>query len=161
MLVNNAGVGFGAPVAEITTKRLDMMLDLNVRAIVLFYRECVPMLRATAAEHGGAQVINTASIAGTSGQPWLSVYSATKAAVINFTEAMHKELAADGIKNTALCPAFVDTPMTDFAKSHGVAAEAMITPRDIAESVRFLLALSPACIVPEIRFIRPEQDGAL
>src|SRR3712207_7257977 len=38
--VNNAGVGIGAPVAEIATKRLDMQLDLNLRAIVLFYREC-------------------------------------------------------------------------------------------------------------------------
>lgn len=161
VLVNNAGVGFGAPVAETKTSRLDMMLDLNVRAIVIFYRECVPMLRAAAAEHGGAHVINTASIAGANGQPWLSVYSATKAAVINFTEAMHKELVADGIKNTALMPAFVDTPMTDFVKSQGLEAEAMITPQDIAESVRFLLRLSPSCIVPEIRFIRPQQDGAL
>ena len=72
---------------------------------------------------------------------------------------MNKELSNDGIKNTALCPAFVDTPMTDFAKANGVDAEAMITPQDIAESVRFLLTLSPACIVPEIQFIRPGETG--
>src|SRR6195952_1435535 len=48
VLVNNAGVGIGAPVAEIQTKRLDMQLDVNLRAIVLFYRECVEMLRAAA-----------------------------------------------------------------------------------------------------------------
>ena len=49
VLVNNAGVGIGAPVAEIQTKRLDMQLDVNLRSIVLFYRECVELLRAARA----------------------------------------------------------------------------------------------------------------
>jgi NAD(P)-dependent dehydrogenase (short-subunit alcohol dehydrogenase family) len=153
VLINNAGVGIGAPVAEIQTKRLDMQLDLNIRSIVLFYRETVDLLRAAAKENGTAQVVNTASIAGKRGQPWLSVYSATKGAVVNFTEAMHKELSPEGIKSTALCPGFVDTPMTEFVKGSVPAAE-MITPRDIAESVRLLLKVSPACIIPEIQFIR-------
>ncbi len=67
---------------------------------------------------------------------------------------MNKELGTQGIKSTALCPAFVDTPMTDFVKEH-VAPELMIRPEDVAESVRYLLKTSPACIVPEIMFIRP------
>lgn len=159
VLVNNAGVGIGAAVGDIQTKKLDMMLDLNIRSIVLFYRECVPMLREAGAEHRKALVVNTASIAGKSGQAWLSVYSATKAAVVNFTEAMHKELSNDGIRNTALCPGFVDTPMTDFAKANGIEAETMIQPQDIAESVRFLLTVSPACVVPEIQFIRPGDSA--
>ena len=96
VLVNNAGVGVGAPVGEIDTKKLDIQLDLNLRSIILFYRECVDLLRAAGAEHRRALVINTASISGKSGQPWLSVYSATKGAVINFTEAMHKELSERG-----------------------------------------------------------------
>lgn len=154
VLVNNAGVGIGAPVAEIQTKRLDMQLDVNLRSIVLFYRECVELLRAAAKEHGTAQVVNTASISGKRGQPWLSVYSATKAGVVGWTEAMNKELATEGIKSCALCPAFVDTPMTDFAKAGGVAPEAMITTDDIAESVRLLLKVSSACLVPEIIFER-------
>jgi NAD(P)-dependent dehydrogenase (short-subunit alcohol dehydrogenase family) len=155
VLVNNAGVGIGAPVGEIQSKRLDMQLDVNLRTIVLFYRECVELLRAAAAEHKGAQVVNTSSISGKRGQAWLSVYSATKAGVVGWTEAMNKELAPEGIKSCALCPAFVDTPMTEFAKAGGVPAEAMITTQDIAESVRMLLRLSPACLVPEIIFERP------
>jgi NAD(P)-dependent dehydrogenase (short-subunit alcohol dehydrogenase family) len=155
VLVNNAGVGIGAPVAEIQTKRLDMQLDVNLRAIVLFYRECAELLRAAGAEHRNALVVNTASISGKRGQAWLSVYSATKAGVVGWTEAMNKELASEGIKSCALCPAFVDTPMTEFAKAGGVPAEAMITTQDIAESVRMLLKLSPACVVPEIIFERP------
>jgi len=67
-----------------------------------------------------------------------------------------KEIGKEGIKSTALCPAFVDTPMTDFVKEH-VPAEEMIRPEDIAESVRFLLRVSPACVVPEIMFVRPGE----
>jgi len=154
VLVNNAGVGVGSAVADIETKRLDMQLNINIRSIVLFYRETVDLLRAAGAEHKEALVVNTSSISGKRAEAWLSVYSATKHAVVGWTEAMNKELGAEGIKSIALCPAFVDTPMTDFVKEH-VAAEDMIRPQDIAESVRFMLRVSPACVVPEIMFVRP------
>ncbi len=156
VLVNNAGVGVGAPVGDIATKRLDMQLDINLRSIVLFYRECLDMLKAAAAEHKSALVVNTSSISGKRGEAWLSVYSAAKHGVVGWTEAMNKELGGEGIKSTALCPAFVDTPMTDFVKEH-VRPEDMIRPADIAESVRFLLRVSPACVVPEIMFVRPGE----
>jgi len=157
VLVNNAGVGIGAAVADIETKRLDMQLDINLRSIVLFYRECVGMLREAGAEHRGAVVVNTSSISGKRGEAWLSVYSAAKHGVVGWTEAMNKELGSEGIKSTALCPAFVDTPMTDFAKQH-VPAEQMITPADVAESVRYLLRVSPMCLIPEIMFLRPGAE---
>ncbi len=156
VLVNNAAVGIGAAVGETETKKLDMQLDVNLRAIVLFYRECVEMLRSAGAEHRNALVINTASIAGKSGQAWLAVYAATKFGVVGYTQAMNKELGADGIKSCALCPGFVDTAMTDFVKGQ-VSPEEMIQPRDIAEAVRALLRMSPACVVPEIMFTRPGQ----
>jgi NAD(P)-dependent dehydrogenase (short-subunit alcohol dehydrogenase family) len=156
VLVNCAGVGFGAPVAEMVTKRVDLQLDVNLRAPVLFYRECADLLRAAGAEHGTALVVNLSSISGKSGQPWLSVYSATKAALIAFTQAMNKELAEAGVKSVALAPGFVDTPMTDFVKGQ-VPAEEMIRTDDIAEAVRFLLRLSRWCLVPEIVFQRPSE----
>ncbi len=154
VLVNNAGVGIGAPVADILTKHLDMQLSVNLRSIVLFYRECLSMLKEAGAEHSNALVVNTSSISGKRAEAWLSVYSATKHGVVGWTEAMNKELGSQGIKSTALCPAFVDTPMTDFAKGQ-VPAKDMIRPEDIAESVRFLLRLTPACVVPEMMFVRP------
>jgi len=157
VLVNNAGVGVGAPVGEIETKRLDMQLDINLRSIILFYRESLAMLKAAAAEHRSALVVNTSSISGKRGQAWLSVYSASKHGVVGWTEAMNKELGADGIKSTALCPAFVDTPMTDFAKGQ-VKPEDMIRPEDIAEAVRYLLKVSPACVIPEMMFVRPDDS---
>jgi NAD(P)-dependent dehydrogenase (short-subunit alcohol dehydrogenase family) len=154
VLVNNAGVGVGASVADIETKRLDMQLDINLRSIILFYRESISLLREAAAEHKNAIVLNTSSISGKRGEAWLSVYSAAKHGVVGWTEAMNKELGSEGIKSTALCPAFVDTPMTDFVKEH-VPAEEMIRPEDIAEAVRYLLKVSPACVIPEIMFLRP------
>jgi NAD(P)-dependent dehydrogenase (short-subunit alcohol dehydrogenase family) len=153
VLVNNAGVGIGAPVAEMVTKRIDMQIAVNLRAVILFYRECADLLRAAAAEHRNALVVNTSSISGKSGQAWLSVYSATKAAVIGWTQAMNKELNGDGVKSVALCPGFVDTPMTEFVREH-VPQDEMIQPADIAEAVRFLLRTSPYCVVPEIVFQR-------
>jgi short-subunit dehydrogenase len=156
VLVNNAGVGIGAAAHEQQTKFVDMQLDVNLRAIVIFYRECAELLRAAGAEHRSALVVNLASIAGKSPQPWLSVYSATKAAVIAYTQSMNKELNGDGIKSTAFCPGFVDTDMTDFVKGN-VPAEEMLRPEDIAEAVRFLLRVSPACVVPEIIFQRPGE----
>jgi NAD(P)-dependent dehydrogenase (short-subunit alcohol dehydrogenase family) len=156
VLVNNAGVGIGAAVGEHQTKYVDMQIAVNLRAIILLYRESVEMLRAAGAEHRNALVVNLSSIAGKSGQPWLSVYSATKAAVLGYTQAMNKELNGEGIKSVAFCPGFVDTDMTDFVKGTVDPSE-MMTPDDIAQAVRFLLRLSPACIVPEIVFQRPDE----
>jgi NAD(P)-dependent dehydrogenase (short-subunit alcohol dehydrogenase family) len=130
----------------LTTKYVDMQLGVNLRAVILMTRECLPMLKEAGTEHGKALIVNTASISGKAGQAWLSVYSATKAAVIGFSEATQMEVAGQGIQVTALAPAFVDTPMTEFVKET-VAADEMIRPEDIAEGVRFLLRTSPNCLV--------------
>jgi NAD(P)-dependent dehydrogenase (short-subunit alcohol dehydrogenase family) len=161
VLVNNAGLGVGSPIDDYETKALDMQLAINVRSYVLTTRETVGMLKEAGGEHRKALIVNTASIAGKSGQPWISVYSATKFAVVGFSQAMQKELAKDGIQVTALCPGFVDTPMTDWVKET-VKPEEMIRPEDIAESVRFLLRISPNCLIPEVVFTRPDEllEGA-
>jgi short-subunit dehydrogenase len=156
VLVNNAGVGIGAPAGEHQTKFVDLQLDVNLRAIVLFYRECLDLLRAAGQEHKNALVVNLASIAGKSPSAWLSVYSATKAAVLAYTQAMNKELNGDGIKSTAFAPGFVDTDMTDFAKQN-VPAEEMLKTSDIGEALRFLLRISPAAVIPEVIFQRPGE----
>jgi NAD(P)-dependent dehydrogenase (short-subunit alcohol dehydrogenase family) len=157
VLVNNGGVGVGAAAGEHQTKLVDMQLDVNLRAVVLMYREALELLRAAGAEHRLAQVVNVASIAGKKPAAWLSVYSAAKAGVIAYTHAMNRELGADGIRSVALCPGWVDTDMTDFLK-HEVRPEQVIRPADVASAVRFVLRLSPAAVVPEIVFERP-GDG--
>jgi short-subunit dehydrogenase len=156
VLVNNAGVGIGASVSEQQMKYVDMQLGVNLRAIVIFYRECAELLRAAGSEHRNALVVNMASLAGKSPQPWLSVYAATKAGVVAYTRSMNKELAGDGVKSVAFCPGFVDTDMAGFIKDT-IPAEEMLRTSDIAEALRFLLRVSPACVVPEIIFERPGE----
>jgi short-subunit dehydrogenase len=156
VLVNSAGVGIGADADEHQTKDIDTQLGVNVRAIVIAYRESLDLLRAAGTEHGNALVVNMASMAGKSPQPWLSVYAAAKAAVIAYTRAMNKELNVDGIKSVAFCPGFVDTDMSDFVKDV-IPADEMLRTTDIANSLRFLLRVSPACVVPEIVFQRPGE----
>ena len=88
VLVNNAGVGMGEVVDDLTTKKIDIQLNTNIRSIFLFYREAMPMLRRAGEEHRNALVVNTSSISGIRGEGWLSVYSSTKHAVVGFTQAM-------------------------------------------------------------------------
>jgi NAD(P)-dependent dehydrogenase (short-subunit alcohol dehydrogenase family) len=154
VLINNAGVIDSQPIGEFRTDSIDEHLSVNLRATILFYRYTVDLLRAAAAEHGAALVVNTSSCAGKRGEPWTSVYSATKAGLIKLTESMNRELGKEGIKSTALCPSWVDTPMAELVISllppdEDVPAE-MLSPQDLVQAVRFLLRTSPVCLVPEL-----------
>ncbi len=159
VLVNNAGVGIGGGLHEIKTKAIDMQLDVNLRSYVIATREAIPMLKEAGAEHGKALIVNTASIAGKSGQGWVAVYSATKAGVIGLSQATQGELGNDGIQCTALCPGFVDTPMTEWIREQ-VEPKDMIQPEDLAETVRLLLRTSPNCLIPEVVYSRPGNPSA-
>jgi NAD(P)-dependent dehydrogenase (short-subunit alcohol dehydrogenase family) len=156
VLVNNAGTGITGPIDELRTEHLDRQLTINLRAMILFYREAMPMLRAAGAG-SGALVVNTSSIAGKSGTASLGTYSASKHGMVGFTEAMNEELSDAGIKSCVLCPAYVDTALSDHFKDHIPPSE-MITVADIAESVRNLLHLSSHCVIPELIFRRPVND---
>jgi NAD(P)-dependent dehydrogenase (short-subunit alcohol dehydrogenase family) len=140
LLVNSAGIGIAGGVDEIQTKHLDLQLGVNLRGLILVTREALPLLRES-----GGWIVNLASIAGTVGVPVLPVYAATKAAVINFTHSLNR--AEDGVRATALCPGFVDTPMASYS---GLESDEMIQPEDCAEVVRMLLRLSPRARIPEV-----------
>jgi len=153
VLVNNAGLGVAGELGQIKDKHLALQLSVNLRAPILFYREAEDMLRAAGAEHGEALVVNTSSITGKIGEPGLGVYSATKHGLVGFTQAMQRELGPAGIKSCVLCPAFVDTSLSDYVKE-SVPADTMIRSEDVAESVRSLLRLSSHCVVPEIVMVQ-------
>jgi NADP-dependent 3-hydroxy acid dehydrogenase YdfG len=160
VLVNSAGVGIGGQLEGYDTKFIDMQLAVNIRSMIIVTREAMPYLKEATKlnDNGMAHVFNLASIAGRYGQPWLSLYAATKAAVANWTNGMHKEFQNEGIRFTALSPAFVETPMTEFAKAGGVKGEDMIRPEDLSSAVLWLLQLSPQVRIPEIIFERVGDD---
>jgi NAD(P)-dependent dehydrogenase (short-subunit alcohol dehydrogenase family) len=150
VLVNSAGIGIGGNFATLETKKIDLQLDVNLRATLLVTREALPLLRASR-----GFIITLASIAGTIPVPGLSIYGASKAALISWTNSLNREEAEHGVRATALCPAFVATPMTDWT---GLPAEDMIQPEDIVELARALLRLGPRARVPEIVVERVGDD---
>jgi len=142
VLVCSAGVGIAARIEELQTKHWDLQLDVNLRGAFLVTRFALPLLKES---HG--LVVNLSSIAGTSAATGLAAYGAAKAALISFTRSLNAELADDGVRATALCPGFVDTPMAAWA---GMRSDEMIQPEDCAEVVRALLRLSPRARVPQV-----------
>jgi NAD(P)-dependent dehydrogenase (short-subunit alcohol dehydrogenase family) len=142
VLVNSAGLGIAGTVGDTTTKAWDLQQAVNLRGAFLVTQAALPELRRTK-----GLVVNLASIAGTIPTPGLAAYGATKAALIALTRTLAREEAENGVRATALCPAFVDTPMAAWT---GLPAEEMITPEDCAEIVRALIRLSPAARVPVV-----------
>lgn len=157
-LVNNAGVGIGQPIDQIQTKHFDLQVAVNLRALMVATRESIELLKEAGSEHGKALIVNMASVAGVDSPPWLSIYGATKAAVIGFSKSTQKELTGTGVAVTALCPAFVATEMTEF-EGQQVPAEEMMRTDDIADAVSFLLKVSPACVIPEMVMVRPTSGA--
>jgi len=153
VLVNGAGVGVAGNVEEIEPKFVALQLDVNLRGLVLVTRAAIPLLKESQ-----GHVFNLASIAGTMRTPGLSIYGASKAAVISFTRTLNAELDADGVRATALCPGFVDTPMAAWT---GMPGDEMIQPEDCVELVRAVLRLSPRARVPEIVIERVGSDESL
>lgn len=155
VLINNAGVSIGANIDEVTTRQIDVQVAVNLRATFLFYRACVPLLKNAAAETGRTWVFNTASIAAKRPERWLSIYSATKAGLVAFTQAMNRELARDGIHSCVICPSATDTNM--MPPDYELGGARLIPPRDIASAVPFLLGLSPNCMVSELVMHTPRD----
>lgn len=108
ILVNSAGiVGPNAPLLSTTTEQWRAVLDVNVGGTVAMMRAFMPGM----VERGWGRVVNLASMAGKDGNPNLSVYSASKAAVIGLTKSIGKELATTGVLVNAIAPAVIATPM--------------------------------------------------
>src|SRR5881227_175851 len=108
VLVNSAGVvGPNKPLLETTADEWRRVLDVNVLGTVTAMRVFVPGMR----DRGWGRVVNFASMAGKDGNPNLSIYSASKAAVIALTKSAGKELATTGVLINAIAPAVIATPM--------------------------------------------------
>lgn len=153
VLVQSAGIGFYAPVIEQRPKALELEIALNFRTPYYVLRAALPMLLSAGAEHGKALVVNISSFNGLHPVAGLASYSATKAALNALSRAVQAEVGERGVQVTALCPGYVDTPMSNYW-SEQVPKRDMLQADDLAEAVRFLLRTSAACRVPEILLAR-------
>ncbi|SLN57880.1 SDR family NAD(P)-dependent oxidoreductase [Oceanibacterium hippocampi] len=106
ILVNNAGVAIGGPVWDMTGTDWDWTLGVNLGGVVNGLLAFLPAIRA---HDEGGHVVNVASIAGLIATPGLSVYTASKFAVVGLSESMRADLEGSGIGVSVLCPGFVRT----------------------------------------------------
>lgn len=110
ILVNNAGIGGkAAPLWEQTDEDWRRIIDINIMGVVYCTRAVIPGMR----ERKYGRVVNIASIAGKEGNPNMTAYSATKAAVIGFTKSAAKEVATEGICINCVTPAVIRTKILD------------------------------------------------
>jgi NAD(P)-dependent dehydrogenase (short-subunit alcohol dehydrogenase family) len=109
VLVANAGAGTSAPLAKTTDEQWARMLDLNLTAPFRCIRRVVPgMVR-----RGYGRVVVVASVAAKRGEPYVSAYTASKHGILGVVRSAAAELAATGVTVNAVCPGYVDTPMTE------------------------------------------------
>jgi len=109
VLVNNAGMAESAPLHRTTLASWRAQLDVNATGAFLCTRAVVAGMR----ERGSGAVVTVASVAGRAGAPYTAAYTAAKHAAVGLMRAAAAELAGSGVTANAVCPAFVDTPMTD------------------------------------------------
>jgi len=109
ILVNNAGVASSAPLKSITLEEWNRLLTVNATGPFLCTQAFMPGM----VETGWGRIVNVASIAGKIGAPYIAAYTASKHAVVGFTRAVAAEVASKGITVNAVCPGYVNTPMTD------------------------------------------------
>lgn len=106
VLVNNAGVGAYAPTVSVDDAMWNYLFELNLNAPVHLTRRVLPGMIA----QGKGCVVNVSSIAGVVPLPWFTLYSTTKAALLNFTHGLRMELDQTGVTTVAVCPGYVKTP---------------------------------------------------
>lgn len=150
ILVNNAGVVFGGRVAETSTGDFDRVLKTNLYGTFWCARAAYHQIQKNKGNPRG-MIINISSLAGKQAWSGVGIYSASKFGVLGLTHALADEGKVDDIKVAAICPAMVATPMT------GVSGPDYLEPKDIAETVLYLLRLSPAAWPTEIVL---ERKGA-
>jgi 3-hydroxybutyrate dehydrogenase len=144
VLVNNAGIALSNPVKRLPLEEWNRIMAINATGTFLCTRAFIQGM----IDRGWGRVINVASVAGLRGGRYIAAYSASKHAQIGFTRALAAEVADQGITVNAICPGYVDTPMTEYSVSR------MVEKAGISEeeALEHILALSP-----QHRLIRPEE----
>ncbi|MDH3270933.1 MAG: SDR family oxidoreductase [Gemmatimonadota bacterium] len=109
ILINNAGTATSNPLSRITLAEWQHIMDVNVTGTFLCSQAVFEQMK----ERRWGRIVNVASIAGIEGDKYISAYTAAKHAVVGFTRAMAEEAKGTGVTFNAVCPGYVDTPLTD------------------------------------------------
>jgi NAD(P)-dependent dehydrogenase (short-subunit alcohol dehydrogenase family) len=155
ILVNNAGIGSHAPVAETGDDLWDDVLQTNLGAVFRVTRAALPHLAK-----GGGHVFMISSLAGRNAIAGMAAYCASKAALDHFAACLMLEVRHQGVKVTTIAPGSVDTSFgRDPGKTRG--ADWMLSAQDVADAVTDLLATRDAAHLSrvEMRPLRPPKQA--
>ena len=144
VLVNNAGASASAPFAKVSLDDWERLHRVNATGPLLCTQAFLPAML----EHGWGRIVNVASVAALAGAKYVAAYAASKHALLGMTRCLAAELTGTGVAAHAVCPGYVDTPMTE-ENVRRVAAKTGRTP----DQVRDRIARSQ----PEGRLLRPEE----
>jgi 3-hydroxybutyrate dehydrogenase len=167
ILVNNAGIALSAKLENTSLADWNRVLAVNATGTFLCMRAFLPAM----IEQEWGRIVNVASVAGLAGSRYIGAYAASKHAVIGLTRAVAQDVAGSGVTVNAVCPAFVDTPMTEqtvanvAARTGSSREEALamvlssaqqprlVTPAEVAAAVLSLCDVSAAAINGEARIL--------
>ncbi len=135
ILVNNAGIAHSSPIGKIQLNDWNQLFAVNATGSFLCLRAFVPGMM----ERGWGRVVNIASVAGVTGDRYVSAYSASKHAVLGLTRSVAAEVAARGVTINAICPGYVDTAMTE-ASVNRIREK---TGRSASDALAAILATTP------------------
>jgi 3-hydroxybutyrate dehydrogenase len=148
ILVNNAGVAGSHKIANHPDDLWQLMLDVNLTGVYRVTKAVVPGMIER--QHG--RIINVASVASKVGMRYMAAYTASKHGVLGFTRVLATEMSRYNITANAICPGYVDTPMTDFAVAFMVSR----TGKSEDDARKLLEATNP-----QQRLITPEEVASL
>jgi 3-hydroxybutyrate dehydrogenase len=148
IVVNGAGIAPSAPLVKTSDELWHAALETNLSGAFYCLREALPEM----AQRGWGRAINVASIAGKTGNPYIAAYAASKHGLLGLTKVAALEMAELGVTVNAVCPGYVDTPMTD----GGIARMAEKTGRPAAEIRERIEHMSP-----QKRLVTSEEVSAL
>lgn len=144
VLINNAGIyQSGTIVGEI--EDFKKVMEVNVNAPMQILKSIVPLMK----KQQSGYIFNVASRAGKIGFAECGTYASSKFALVGLSESLYRELATENIKVTALCPSYVNTTMAVDAGAN-IDPKEMIQTVDLANTIDYLLGLSPAALVKEV-----------
>jgi len=130
VLVANAGAGTSASLPKTTDEQWEQMLALNLTAPFRCLRRAIPSM----VERGHGRIVVMASVSSKVGEPYISAYTASKHGVLGLVRSAAAELARTGVTVNAVCPGYVNTPMTD-GTVEGISAKTGRTPEQAREAL--------------------------
>ncbi|MHB8681874.1 MAG: SDR family NAD(P)-dependent oxidoreductase [Acidimicrobiales bacterium] len=149
LLFNNAGIGVGGPVEDLTNAHWDRAIDVNLRGVVHGITAVYPAM----VERGRGHIVNTASLAGLIPGPMLTPYAATKHAVVGLSTSLRAEAASRRVRVSVVCPGVIDTPLLDKKNPPD------LPPVDMPDGRKMLTSMIGKAYPPE-SLARDVLDGA-